>query len=579
MISLASTSRNRESRPPFALSGSPPPIPTRELVTYNLLRERWIPFRRASGEIEWGNPSLISDRIETNPVVALATPRPDFDGALLEFLIGLLCALDLAEDESDWHKRWNSPPPAELLRERMDTLDAAFNLDGDGPRFMQDSRAGDLASEAPEPIQDLLVNAKNSGVFVKPATVPCMGRPAAAMALITMQTYSPAGGRGYRTSVRGGGPLTTLVRPQESGPEHVLPLWHLLWANVETNEQLQRRAGTDELPTDLASIFPWMAPTRTSEPKTGKSTTPENAHPLQAYFALPRRLRLEFRNEPGTCDLTGQGDERTVGEFRGKSYGVQYVRWIHPLSPYYRGKEVNELLPVHGQPGGISWREWLSLLYGNVEKGREPATVVAHFMNRRAERLEQRRLQLRVFGYDLTNAKARAWTDTSVPAFASAPARVADVARVADGAVLAAERVAYVLESAVAEAQYADDDVRGDTSHPKRELWSETEGDFYARVGVLVDATDFPEASQAFRESFRDLLRERALAIFDRHVQLDTLRPETWRRSLGARRSLAITLSGGGKIGEQIYEALRLVTPAAKRKRKDDPKPSKEKAK
>ncbi len=53
----------------------------------NLLESQWIPVRRESGE------SYIAPWQLTEPddsVLELAAPRPDFNGALLQFLIGLL---------------------------------------------------------------------------------------------------------------------------------------------------------------------------------------------------------------------------------------------------------------------------------------------------------------------------------------------------------------------------------------------------------------------------------------------------------------------------------------------------------
>jgi CRISPR system Cascade subunit CasA len=41
------------------------------------------------------------------------------------------------------------------------------------------------------------------------------------------------------------------------------------------------------------SVFPWLAPTRTSE-QASAITTPEQVDKLQAYWGMPRRIRLDF---------------------------------------------------------------------------------------------------------------------------------------------------------------------------------------------------------------------------------------------------------------------------------------------
>ncbi|HEU4628271.1 MAG TPA: type I-E CRISPR-associated protein Cse1/CasA, partial [Gemmatimonadaceae bacterium] len=206
-------------------------------MTYDLRHECWIPWRRRSGTVAWGPPWLLTDGIAgDDPIVALAAPRPDFDGALQEFLIGLLgVALQVADEEA-WETLWRSPPTPEALREKLDRLPQAFDLDGDGPRFVQALPTDDLEAATPLPIEELLVDAKAGLLFVKPGRIGRVGRPAAAMALLTMQTYAPEGGRGHYTSLRAGGPLTTLVDPRldDHGQllAHQRPLWQKLWSNV-----------------------------------------------------------------------------------------------------------------------------------------------------------------------------------------------------------------------------------------------------------------------------------------------------------------------------------------------------------
>ena len=73
------------------------------------------------------------------PVTAFAWPRPDFDGAAHEFMIGLLSPAAAPEDDDSWGGWWFDPPAPEALERRFATVAHAFDLDGPGPRFMQDS--------------------------------------------------------------------------------------------------------------------------------------------------------------------------------------------------------------------------------------------------------------------------------------------------------------------------------------------------------------------------------------------------------------------------------------------------------
>ena len=69
---------------------------------FNLIREDWLPVRRADGSSDriapWG---MVAD-LSTNPVVAIDWPRPDFNGATLEFLIGLLATAFAPKDKDEW---------------------------------------------------------------------------------------------------------------------------------------------------------------------------------------------------------------------------------------------------------------------------------------------------------------------------------------------------------------------------------------------------------------------------------------------------------------------------------------------
>ena len=99
-------------------------------MSYDLRREPWIPWRRRSGAVEWGPPAMLVDRLAEDPVVGLAAPRPDFEGALQEFLIGLLAAALQPEDEREWRRLWNAPPTVEALQATLEALPRATFLPG-----------------------------------------------------------------------------------------------------------------------------------------------------------------------------------------------------------------------------------------------------------------------------------------------------------------------------------------------------------------------------------------------------------------------------------------------------------------
>jgi CRISPR system Cascade subunit CasA len=189
---------------------------------FNFITQPWLPVIRASGRSARVRPDDLTDLIHEDPIVDLDFPRPDFRCATLEFLIGLLTVA--CPPRNDWDARWKAPPSRTELEAAFAPFKSVFTFDGDDVRAYQDQE--DFATE-PTTIEAILIEApgaatvkKNAALLVKPGRIEVLSRSAAAIALLTLQTMAPAGGAGHRTSLRGGGPLTTLVLPMT--PPHAL---------------------------------------------------------------------------------------------------------------------------------------------------------------------------------------------------------------------------------------------------------------------------------------------------------------------------------------------------------------------
>lgn len=548
-------------------------------LAYDLRTESWVPFRRAKGEIVWGSPGLLTDGVETgNPIVALAAPRPDFNGALLEFLIGLFSAALKAEDEDAWQELWDHPPPPEVLREALASLPDAFDLDGEGPRFLQDFTPSDFNDDKTiNEIEALLIDAAggktarlNKDLFVKRDRVSAMGRPAAAMALIALQTYAPSGGQGHRTSMRGGGPLTTLIEPRvnqegETDAQNQ-PLWRKIWANAETVEQWRER-GPDTADAGAECIFPWLARTRTSNPKEqGRPTTPQDGHPLQVYFGIPRRIRIDFKPGSKVCDLTGRPDDIQAKEYRARNYGVEYptFAWAHPLTPYYKDKD-GQFLPIHGQRSGIGWRDWAALVAFDESKRR--AQAVVQFLERRASRTKVWRPRLHAFGYDMGNMKARGWVEAELPAYALDKVQIGVVSRAAANLTEAANIAASVLLFAVKSAWFQrPEDAKGDLSIVKTRFWVHTETAFFAAIQEIIDSAGQEDIDLQVCQGFLKPLSDAATGLFNEMCPMGGLEFADARRLVSARYGLNGALRGYGKLGGKLFDALGLSRPEKKTK-------------
>lgn len=536
-------------------------------ASYNLLRESWLPVRRRSGEsIMWIRPAEITAGRE-DPVIDFAWGRPDFDAASREFLIGLLATALAPEDDDAFDAMWAGPPDPAALERAFSPFTAAFDLDGDGPRFMQDFDA--LADAEASPVSALLIEApgantikENKDLFQKRGRVPHLGLPAAAIALFTLQTYAPSGGAGHRTSLRGGGPLTTLVEPADPAAT----LWQKLWLNVPRRDWKNPQSV-------LPLVFPWLAPTVTSEGRPPRQVSPESAHELQAFWGMPRRIRLDFTEESGgaLCPLTGTPGSRVVTSYRTRPYGVMYTDFTHWLSPYYRSKANDtSWLPVHPQPGGIAYRDWPKLASLGTPLAK-PARCVTLAITERLPSLPgagSRHPRLAAAGYDMDNMKARGFVEARLPIFFPAPERRdqfhQDVANLVAGAELAAGLTASSVRHAL-EGDHGDAKSTPYESLRER-FYAETEREFYEALRQIENGADSNGAA------WLKTLRGTALSLFDEEVPLEYLPDKLINRGVKARTSLTLAMAGYGKAGMALYAFLGLPPPEVKPKL---PKPAK----
>lgn len=535
----------------------------------NLIRDAWLPLRRRSGRIERVEPFRVTDSIEDDPFVAFAWPRPDFNGAAHEFLIGLLATAAAPENEDEWEDWWVEPPEPEVLRARFNSIADAFDFDGAGPRFLQDRDPLDSAEE--KAVVALLIDApgaqtlrNNTDLFVKRGGAPVLGRAAAAMALFTLNAYAPAGGAGHRTSLRGGGPLTTLVVAEDC-------LWGRLWPNVESAGTIADRwPASSPPPNDPTAIFPWLGPTRTSNLKAdGRRTTPADIHPLQVYWGMPRRMRLVFEESNGRrCALTGVEDGIIVASYRTRNYGIDYSEGFeHPLTPYYAQKVGGERLPVHPRPGGLSYRHWPGVIAASADGLRQPARAIRHVRNVRFAM--EKELRFAAFGYDMDNMKARAWIEGEWPLpLTSDPQAREDLEAFIRQAVAGSETVSRMLVRAVKSAHCnRPADAAGDYGFIAERFFRETEADFHEAFAAAEEAVRTRRGAnpghetQEARLAWVKRMEAPALRLFDEYAPDDGLESRNMERHVRARFFLHLALGGRGKGGKALFGELGIPAP------------------
>lgn len=545
-------------------------------MTFSLLTSLWLPVVLDDGRRVFVRPCDIGADFEQRTIIRIATGRADCDTSLAELLIGMLAVSFSPATSRDWRKRFNQPPSAEELQAAFAPFAAAFVLDGTGPRFFQDF---EVFNGEVNGVDALFIDApgdntlkENADHFVKRGRTSLLSRAGAAIALASLQISAPSGGAGHRTSLRGGGPLTTMVIPgtQKGTPPS---LWQKLWANVPDGGGVE--------PGNLAHVFPWLANTRTSDPKNaGITTTPSDVHLHQVFFAMPRRIRLIFKDNTDhlPCDLLGIIDDVVVAGYVTKPWGVNYSGWSrsHPMSPYYKVKETDaEFLPLHLQASRIGYRQWLGMVLSTQKGLRVPAACLATW-SRRAQDFEgadkaiARDARLLVAGFAMDKMKPLDYAEELLPLVATGDEDCDQHIRaITHDFVYAADVAANQLVSATKLALFGEKGKADRDSTVldavKSRFWADSEAGFYdnlhaimasveARRANLVETIDDLRTSQGAQWLLA--LRHICLDIFDATAPIDDAGGDRITDVIAGRKMLGLMFAGYGKAGPALFEAL-----------------------
>ena len=483
----------------------------------NLITDPWIPVRLADGTRTTIRPAGIT--AQDNPPVALDAPRADFNGALAQFLIGLLQTTFAPRDDDEWIERLEEPPSIEMLDQAFSVHADAFVLDGEGPRFMQDASVMDEKYDL-RTIDGLLIET-NETHFNKPGRIKHLCRECAAVALFTLQINAPEGGRGHYTSIRGGGPLTTLLKLDESNGT-AATLWDHIWLNaLPTAHRASENA---------EAIFPWLTPNRFIKATIGTYVYPEDIPFAHYYWCMPRRILLQAELQPNrSCDLCDNVTDTGYSGYYTRPNGIHYAKepvWSHPLSPHLLRGKTKDPQVEHPQPGGITYRHWLGYVIGS---GKDQDAVInaqniRHFLTLKTT---EEQCIVWAFGYDMKSNKARCWYEANLPLY-QVPKKIQERFTLRMKTIVqAAEEVASALQDCIKDALASDQTLKQAKKNKSLQaalkqyqswirdsFYQHTETDFYARLPRLIERIPQDQDRSVLAE-WHQALQGAALALFD----------------------------------------------------------------
>nr|WP_321497762.1 type I-E CRISPR-associated protein Cse1/CasA [uncultured Methanolobus sp.] len=529
-----------------------------------MINEKWIWVNRQDGKKEQIAPWEITDELDSNPIISLASPRPDFNGSLIQFLIGLVQTTMSPRNERDWRKYFINPPKPDELHVMFGEVSDAFNLDGENERFMQDYEHFEDIEKCKEvDISQLLIDVPggktiedNTDHFIKRNTVSKMCFSCCAVALFTLQTNAPQGGRGYLTSLRGGGPLTTVILGDN--------LWQTIWLNIIPEVNFENLGDISK--SSINEIFPWMGFTRTTGNKE-METSSMDVNPKQMYWGMPRRKRVDFKTtKKGFCDVCGcKSDQLVVSYFR-KTYGNDYNgTWCHVLTPYYL--DGAELIPKHLGKEGVLYRHWLGLVQNDSENGGIVSKVVDRLWTKQNDILDFNILKssprLWAFGYDFDKNNARCWYESIMPLF-NVPENIkSDYEHIVLQLVKTADIISENTRGCIKKALFKDKLIKGKDKPIKNftffidsRFWHDTESDYYNVLSELIPMLETNSDTVNLKIQWVRSLSKVSEKLFDEYsqsMQFSVVDPE---RIAIARRDLRrYNYEGGKKIRETLGAA------------------------
>ena len=559
---------------------------------FSLLNENWIPVATAGhGDGPERREFVRLCDISRPDILRVSTGRPDCDISLTEFLIGMLAIAIGPADDDEWHDHFANAPSADELDKAFAPFAEALVLDGDGPRFFQDLEPFEVQEESGKlkRIEQLFFDAPgektledNGDHFVKRGNTRCLSRSGVAIALIAHQTAAPGGGSGILTSLRGGGPATTLVVPGRDA-QLAANLWRLLWINTPSDFRIQRQK--------LDRVFPWLAKTRTSERDTGCTTTPGDVDKAQAFFGMPRRVRVVFEGSTteSQCDLLVRPDTTVARKFATRKLGTKYEAWgrLHPLSPYYRDpKDKAVYRAYHIKSSRFAYCDWIGSAVQQSNEDSVPAQTVFDFYRRcmGLDTTVRSESQLLAAGYVFKPGQATAldYAEALLPLIVGSSAAVNEQIRDLAGKLVgAADVVARQLVASVKLGLFGETNKKPDSDSAVLKpvgdrFWADTENDFFDQLREA--AKQFEAAKDDLQDQAGGIqveqvtkwlaaLKRHALTIFDDAVPIEAAEAKRIEDVVAARKYLLLALTGYGPAGNKVFKELELQSPDQKPRR------------
>jgi len=347
----------------------------------NLLLNDWVPVQKEGVFQHISLKALLTQ----DDSWQISLPRDDLEMACLQLLVSLTQVLFIPEDKTELQARIRQPLAESDYSAAIEGKSDWFELDHPQTPFMQvrGVKAKELTDMAK--LFAGLTGATSSAFVNEPALASQLCVSCTTIGLFNQAINCPSFGGGFKASLRGSSPITTLILGGN--------LRQTLWRNVLRKEV-------------LSVSMPWYETTQHEKPnwvelvKPKQSVEATQTGLLRGLFWQPAHIELVKEEGEGVCDCCGQQGQRYIG-FKKEKFVYDFNgAWPHPHGPrvFKVAKGVKEEKFSSFTTTAPSWTLLTQFLIQKEEEkqGHTPAPVVSQA---RKMSLERKPLNLIVGGY------------------------------------------------------------------------------------------------------------------------------------------------------------------------------------
>lgn len=279
----------------------------------NLLTDPWIPVLY-QGRFQH---LTLKDMLCKNADWQLCSFRDDMELAALQLVICLVQIIFIPENTKELYQRLAISMDEAEYSAKIKPYHDIFILDHPKHPFMQ---SPGVKAKEPTPIQKLFIGlpeGNNHSLFNNPGEISHVCPACVAVALFNQANNCPSFGGGFKGSLRGGAPITTLVRGKN--------LCSTVWRNVlcrDAIEQFISEDGKVDQPVWMVQI------------KSGEIIHPHQIGLLRGLFWQPSRLMIEWVDSEGFCAACNMLAKKFAIGFKKEKFNYEIKgHWLHPHSP------------------------------------------------------------------------------------------------------------------------------------------------------------------------------------------------------------------------------------------------------